>query len=65
MTGKKDNPLPNTQISAWRALWERLLSCRSEEMPQQKQALEKTNLNVADEAIEQSAAQKHDLHDGG
>ncbi len=65
MTGKKDNPTPNTQISAWRALWERLLGCMSEEIPQQRRALEKTDLNVADGDTEQLAAQKQGLHDDG
>jgi hypothetical protein len=63
MPVKNDSPLQNAQILSWRALWERLLGYRGEELLEQRQSSERTDLNISDGDTQQSAAQKHGLHD--
>lgn len=63
MTVKNDNQPSNAQISAYRALWQRLLGCGGQKMSQQRQSSEKTDLNVADGDAQQSHAQKQGIND--
>jgi hypothetical protein len=65
MTVKDECPPSNAQVSAWRALWERLLVREGAEVSQQKQSLEKTDLNVTDGASEPSSTLKERSHDAG